>query len=407
MARQYHLRSFLRDAPNVFLRRYLAEKDIGLQLDWDALGETEIVPIFDAIQEAAPEVRVECEADFLEIDAMATEGGAKTMVAEARFRGQDLRGAFQSAEGDHERAFHYFLKDREGFRKARRCYRADCVPTRSWRKLAGLPEPTPRIDRSSRQQLGESVAAYFRRKDGRGHGRPQVEHYDSGGKLYWFVYCQDYAKTSSEFDEEGTFDWKTRFPAFEIIFVYHRQSRSLDLFAPGSSLVTVKALQQIWADAVLQGDLGTGAKGGAAYGLEALKRRGFPFHLDPADGIEEVRLNRLRLSLPRDKEDEKDVNPRLTVEVNAQGRADAIYDVLDRTLNEQRVSLDDVRVTQAGFQFIFRSHRRGGTEKLNFDVTYPNSCNLKQDPKHEIARGYLRRWGIDVSGSTERNPEAS
>ena len=48
-----------------------------------------------------------------------------------------------------------------------------------------------------------------------------------------------------------------------------------------------------------------------------------------------------------------------------------------------------------------------GPETLSFDVTYPDLCNLKQDPKHKLARDYLRRWGIDVSGTTETDPEAS
>ncbi len=55
MARQYHLRLFLRDAPNVFLRRYLSEKGVGSELDWEALGEMDFAPISEAIQEAASE----------------------------------------------------------------------------------------------------------------------------------------------------------------------------------------------------------------------------------------------------------------------------------------------------------------------------------------------------------------
>ena len=63
-----------RDAPNVFLRRYLAEKGVGLQLDWGALGEIEFEPIFQAVEEAPQKVRTQCEAHFCEIDNMADGG---------------------------------------------------------------------------------------------------------------------------------------------------------------------------------------------------------------------------------------------------------------------------------------------------------------------------------------------
>ena len=407
MSRQYHVRAFLRDAPNVFLRRYLAEKGLGLTVDWDELGETEIKPVFEEIRDAAPEVRAQCEADFREIDAMATEGGVKTILAEARFHGKDLTAAFGEAEGDHERVFWVFLDDPEVFRVARRRYGADSIPGRSWRKRGGLPDVAPLITRPSRQQLGESVSEYFVKKEGRGHKR-QVEHYDGEDRLYWFVYPQDYARTSSEFNQEGQFEWRTRLPTFDVIFVYHRTDRSLDLFAPGSTRRTVEDLQQIWADAVLHGDLGKPSKGGVEFELDALKQRGFPLPFDPADGVEEVRLNRLRLSVTPNTRGEEDANPRITLEVNARKNPEAIYDLLDRVLGEQRLALDSVKVTQASFQFVFRSgRRRGGTETVNFDVTSPDMCSLKYDPKHEIARAYLKRWGIDVSGSTAAGSEAS
>jgi hypothetical protein len=121
----------------------------------------------------------------------------------------------------------------------------------------------------------------------------------------------------------------------------------------------------------------------------------------------------LRLAVKGDTKDEEDANPRITLEVNARKKEEAIYDLLDKvvgshqgTPGEARIRVDDLKVTQARFRFVFRSGRRGGKETLSFDVTHPYLCNLKQDPKHKLARNYLRRWGIDVSGSPETDPEA-
>ncbi len=141
--------------------------------------------------------------------------------------------------------------------------------------------------------------------------------------------------------------------------------------------------------------------------LDGLKQRGLAFPFDPADGIEDVRLSKLRLSVKGQTREEERANQRVTLEVNASGNQEAIWDLLDRVVGDRRIASENVQVTQARFQFVFRSNRRGGTETLSFDVTYPDLCSLKQDPKHKLARDYLRWWGIDVSGSTATDSEAS
>ncbi len=123
--------------------------------------------------------------------------------------------------------------------------------------------------------------------------------------------------------------------------------------------------------------------------MDGLKHRGFTFPFDPADGIDKVRLSKLRLSVKGQTKEEEKANERITLEVNASGNQEAIWDLLDKVVGEQRMPLENVQVTQARFQFVFRSNRRGGTETLSFDVTSPDLCNLKQDRKHKLARDYL------------------
>jgi hypothetical protein len=401
MARQYHLRSFLRDAPNVFLRRYLAEKGLALDLNWDALGETEITPIFNAFRDAADEVLAEIEADFRDIDAMATLGGVKTIIQEARFprHGINLAAAFGESEGHHDRVFWAFLEYPRVFQVAREFYRADNLPGKSWKKRKSLPDVRPQTDAASRERLGQAISRYYVEREGRGHAC-EVEHYVRDDQLYWFVYPEDYAATSIEYDEGGAFTRRPRRPVFDLVFIHSANERTLRLYAPRSSPKTVRDLQQIWADAVMQGELGEPGRGGVVYELDELKRR-VSLDFDPADGIEDVRINKLRLSLAGE------ANKRIVLEVNASENRDAIYDLLDEVVAEKRIPPHAVRVTQVGFQFVFRSATaKGGTETLNFDVTWPDLCSLKSDPHDEIAAKYLKKWGIDVSGSTARGPEA-
>ena len=84
MARQYSPKSFLRQAPNELIRRYLEERNVGKDIKWDTLREVDIEPIFAAIGAAPESVRTEIETDFPEIEALADEGGVKTLIEEGR-----------------------------------------------------------------------------------------------------------------------------------------------------------------------------------------------------------------------------------------------------------------------------------------------------------------------------------
>lgn len=138
-------------------------------------------------------------------------------------------------------------------------------------------------------------------------------------------------------------------------------------------------------------DLGKPSKKAAVYKLNHLKRKP-DFSFDSADGVEEVLVRRLRLSIIGDK-----ANKRLTLEANASKNSGAVYELLDDVLASKKIPITLVNVTQVGLQIIFRANTKSGTERVDVNISYPNSCSLKYEPKHEIARKYLKAWGIDGS----------
>jgi len=395
MARQYSLRSFLRNAPNALLRRYLTDKGIGSDLGWDSLGETQVGPILEAIERAPAEVRVEVERSFRDVNEMATEGGIQTIIDEGRHPQHriDLAETLGKMAGHYDRAFYAFLEYPRVFDVARRFNHADHLSGKSWRKRCDLPDVDPAIDLESRERLARAVSAYYRKTQGRGHAC-QVEHYSRGDQLYWFAYPEDYAGTSIEYDEADQFERRSQRPAFEVIFVYSSDEKSLDLFVRGSWRI-VRDLQEIWGRTVLGVELGEPEKLGVVYQLNALKRREFPLAFHQGDGVQEIHVRKLRLKVMGKG------NKRIVLEANVRDAPEGVYDLLDEVTGPGGISLELVDVTQVGFQFLFYAEGRRGTQTLNFDVTHPNSCSLKYDPKHEIAKKYLREWGIDVSGRTE------
>jgi hypothetical protein len=82
--------------------------------------------------------------------------------------------------------------------------------------------------------------------------------------------------------------------------------------------------------------------------------------------------------------------------------------MIDECLNRENISLNDVNLTLATFTFEFLplDGRKAGT--MTFDVAWPNSCGLRnQSPDRiELAQKYLKRWKIDVGGTSKFDPQA-
>ncbi len=137
-------------------------------------------------------------------------------------------------------------------------------------------------------------------------------------------------------------------------------------------------------------DPGPGGPRGHPYELNALKAR-VALPTDPADGIAEVRVRRLRLSLLGQQKG------RIILEADPEGHPEQVYDLLERVFDEHRWPRALYNVTQASLQFRFVPTGEERPRRMSFDVSYPNSCNLRslRDDDRELGEKYLKRWGID------------
>jgi hypothetical protein len=85
------------------------------------------------------------------------------------------------------------------------------------------------------------------------------------------------------------------------------------------------------------------------------------------------------------------------LEADPNAAPDDIYDMMDDYLNDQNLPRSLVNITLATLTFKFApvANSRGST--LTFDVSFPNSSNLKskREEHRVIAEKYLRHWGID------------
>jgi len=426
MAGQYELRKFLRDVAPEILKQYFERIGWQPNVDWKRLTKKKDSTLFDVIRNAPESARSQIDGDFQLVNGLATDGGIRTIIEEGRFRRLDLGNELKDVGGLHNKVLRVFLDhpsidDQPSILSvANRFNKADNLPDRSWRKRSGVPDvlhakaPDDDIAESleaGRKRLAEALASYYQVKEGRGYGC-EVHHFERGHRLYWFAYVRDYDSVAPEWEGGGVVPRKRK-PVFEVIFVHSNADHLLDIYVKGDKN-TVAELQTLWARAVLgTEDLGTPPERGVEYELNILKTKR-EFRFSPADGIMEVRLSGLRLSLIGDKK-----NRRVTLEANTRKDPKVVYALMDQvfkapgpeTGNEDdkdpRLSLDVVNVTQAIINFVFAADTRGGKKTITARITHPNSCSLKYEPKEEIARRYLRDWEIDVSKGAQPDPQGA
>ena len=94
---------------------------------------------------------------------------------------------------------------------------------------------------------------------------------------------------------------------------------------------------------------------------------------------------------------------RITLEADPQAGVDDIYDLMEDYLNQQQLPASILNVTQVGLKFSFDPEHEDLPKSLSFNLSCPNSSNLKSKPEgvRELAEKYLREWGLDNATSPE------
>lgn len=384
MAQEYQPRRFFRQVPNHLLQRYFAGRKVLAEVDFGALKETQVEPIHEEWLKLPEDIRNEMEQDFQDIDELATEGGSKAILDEARWHGEDLAKQFAALTGFHEHAFWTILERPKYWAGALAFRHADTVPFSYWRKRKNVPRKPASVDDASIRQLEQKVRDYFHSKQGRGHNC-KVDPLKRNGLDYFFAYPEDYAQAEIEWGSDGLKRHPRR-PAFEIIFVYAQNDGTLDIYLSGDRR-PVPDLQAIFAEAILKAELGPDEKDQRVYDLNPVRARQFQFVYAPESGIADVAVNKLRLTVYGKKE-------RILLEADPSYNKHAVFDLLDKVA--KGIPLTQVAVTQVGIKVTFAHNptsRKPSTRA--FEIGWPNSCSLKHDGRDGIIRKMLADSGIE------------
>jgi hypothetical protein len=339
MSRQYSPKTFLRQVPNHLLKEFFDRKLQLRRIEWLSLGETEIGLVYDAWQILPPNERQEVEGAFQSIHEMACEAGVRVLVEEGQFHGINLAAELDILDGYYHKAMYAYLRHEGIFRVALYFISADSLPSRSWLRQKGLPQKTPANSVEAVRSLADGLSEFYRETQGRGH-RCTVETYLRGGRQhYFFAYPDDYTDTFIGHDDQGQLIKRPQKRAFENVFVYAPQQGTLDLYAQGDRGMKAR-LVYIFATSILNENPPPEQPGAHPFELNGLRGREFAFPTDPEDGIEEVRVMRMRLSIGNRKR-------RIILEADPQGGRQGIYDMMEEYINMRALLDATANVTQA------------------------------------------------------------
>lgn len=386
MGRQYSAKTFLRNVPNDLLKHYFESRCIDLGLEWVRLDETEVNPVFVALEALPATTRSQVDTDFALIHEMACEDGVQVILEEARNWGGDWAEQFAGMRNHYERALWTFLHEPRRFHVAGRFHEMDRFG--GWRhRFVGRRLET-QDDEETLVAFEKRLQLLYRRQ---GRGRfCHIDYYERRDpeRHCYFAYPEDYASTDVGYDESGRFHHRPRRSAFEVIFVYRPEEGVLELHAKGDKRQNAE-LAEIFCTTILGLVELPAENARVPFDLTVLKNRDFPFTTDPRDRVAAVHVRQLRFDLP------EPTPGRITVSSHASNRSPcALHDLLDEAINQARVSVETMHVSLAKLRFVFAPHNGERPKTLTFEVTYPDRCTLKDDPLDQIAKKYLREWGI-------------
>ena len=394
MPRQYAPRTFLRLTDQGLIRRYFEERRSDYPIDslvWedgDWLGR-----VFEAWQGFPDDARAAIDADFQRINELTSDAGVRAISEEIAVRKDELSRQFENLDGAHERSMLLFLDAPAIFDIVERFADTYDRSVGQWKRRMGIPRVTPRNRPKDLVHFSNTLSEYLRHTEGRGVVC-RVEHYLRGGKHYYFAYPEDFGAIHLEYVGNELVRRAVR-PAFEIVFVYSRDERALDISCHGTRK-RIADLQQLFGRVILGADLDPAPAADRVLDLNRLKSRDFRFVYGTKSGIRDVTVRWLGFR------GIGGVPVRHLIESDPKAKRDAVYDEVERTFLTPdqdcscgKTPLALVNVSQARLIVTFAPNGRRGRRTRTFTLRAPNTMSLGHEDRDGAIREMLMDSGID------------
>jgi hypothetical protein len=263
---------------------------------------------------------------------------------------------------------------------------ADGSGARQSSKRTGYPKIKPKDDPTTGRQLGQNISDYYQKK-GKGE-RSQVDILDRDGVIYYFVYQQDAPETSVGFLATGKLGPQVVRKVFNVIFWFDPTLGELSTVARGGKSDR-DDLDRIFSEVCLGVPDLPNLTPKPVYTLSRAVDLQSKFLLPPDSSVDSIRVKSIRLT-------PSGMQAKLEIQANAEEDARNLiqrFQVHNPGTGANR-SLED-----AFFQRVeFEVRMKQGAEykpRWTFTLSYPNRCNLGENPEHKAVKQYLRTWGIE------------
>ncbi len=403
MKNQFSLLTFCSKVSLDLLEDYLTEMGVcnegwGSCIPWETmkslpLDRRSLALLRQAIVNAPSPLREQVLQDFVDVDTLATEQGIAQLIATGKFAPSpvDLTDRLTLYDGSHAKALFVRLEWPDIFRRAVAYHRLYGIATHRWYRTGRIEGARPNFGDTAQVHLRDAISHYFCQQ-GKGRGC-DVTVEERGEDLYTFVYPEDYGRRCLVFDQAHVLTVETIHPAFEIIFVFHRETQTVDCFATCPQGDRQAALLR-YGRIMLDVDFFPDVPRVPVFQLDALKFRGYPFPAQRDDDLLSVRVVRLRLADRRDPEQN-----RLTVDSGNAIDEEALYDFMDEKLSLAQATVQAMDVEEAHLRFYFRG-KTPTTPPISRTVTLamPDMLRLgRNDKYYPTICTLLRRWQLDVA----------
>lgn len=392
MATPFDPRKILKQISNSLLKEFFARRKVLLDLPWETLKETDMEIPFAAWQALPDEARQEIQIALHELTELEDQRGLAVIAEEIRRFCPERLVEWSAFEGRLDKCMWFYLNMPEFFKEVTLFTRTDAQSQGRYSvRRDGLPTGVSTFSPQMQEGLQKALRDYYWANEMRGQ-YCEVQHYSRPGKAeYFFTHSDDWPDRLLVFGDDGKMTPRSGRYAFSNVFVYCPDDGSLEVIAKGGKKVHLP-LQQAFCKAIFNLDVGPADPLRAVYRLDMLLDPAFRLVTEPEDGVKHARLARIRLVPVSSSYNVDYFELKFPPWV---GRSESLEKVL-KFLAACDLTPEQILVKQASFQIQCMKDRSGRERKLTFDVSAPNSCNLKSrgDNERVIGERCLRRWGV-------------
>ncbi|HBJ38776.1 MAG TPA: hypothetical protein DDZ51_29300 [Planctomycetaceae bacterium] len=391
MAKTFDLRKQLKLHDNALLRRLFAKQDVMAAVSWDELQQRDVEPIATAWEQMG-DARQHFQVILQDVNELADQRGQKVLLEEIEWRCPENLSELSKLKSPADKALWAYLEAREAFDQAAIFARAEALRNGQFaNRWNSLPKEEITVTDAMIDALQDEVRSYYWQKELRGEVC-RVHHYKRMGDAdFFFAYLPDWPDKQLIFDADQNLTPREESYAFSNVFVYHPSDGAVELIAKGGKKVQLP-LRKAFCRAVLGLEVDDDDPIRAAYQLDHLLDPAFAFTTEPEDRIAMVRLRRLRLvpkiAIPAIEYPE--------LKFKEQASRTEVLQAVDRLLAAFGLNRSQVEVAQASIQLQFMSDGVHKPKTLTFNVSQPNTCDLKSKPDdmRVIGERCLQRWGV-------------